>query len=792
MSMGRHPPRDGTPLRFQFGADDAGNGWIAIGADRMFDPGTGYGWVTGNPRPMERPNAEPYAQHLVLSRAPAEFAVAVKPGRYRCTFLAGDPKGAPRAIDIAIRGQETQVPTARTEGQTFLSVTIPVIAIDGRLAIRFSSPDAIWAVCQLVIAPAEPSEHVEAGITRFLDNRWNLPPETGNGPAAMLARWFEETGELPPPDETSLTGQDYLQVITGCVDFFLQHQDETGAIIDPYKKVEFQYATPCFAYVAALLAAHAGRAGLIAPAIAAFAHAAKALASRTAADGHEDFYPAPLAHAYRLLATVADPRALEAAAAPLKTFDPYRTYRKRPGGTKRSGANWNCKALAGHQMLIRLGLAEDTGYVTDSLLKQGWLFNNEFGLYAEGPMTYDAFPRAWLADMLAWGYDGAGRQELEEALVRGAITSLFMQSPTGDLPPGGRSSHHLWSDALQCVIFEWAAGGALSRNDQRLAGVFTRAARRALCAVLPWIRPSGELSIVKNRCDPAERHGFEVYSSHSQYNLLAMTALGFAFELSTDRAEVAEHWTPAEQGCFSLRIGSGIEKFFAACSGTQVEVATMATPLQTPRGILRINMRNLPMQLPMSDGAPADPMFHLDNPLPGGVAMGLAWHDPDGNGQDLLGRPVQSLAGLSGIKVIADVLEGDRGPDRLDAQIRYRIARGGLRTIEERIVVASGSVEVTWHPVGDADRVLLRWPLFAGDGQKEAQIDAGEDTITVGYDGGSVTFKPSGTGPVRISQTVYPFRNGFFRLAEADCAGEWPTLRITAAVGGMESETPLC
>ncbi|MCB1434953.1 MAG: hypothetical protein KDK75_21185, partial [Alphaproteobacteria bacterium] len=349
----------------------------------------------------------------------------------------------------------------------------------------------------------------------------------------------------------------------------------------------------------------------------------------------------------------------------------------------------------------------------------------------------------------------------------------------------------LWSDALQCVIFEWAASGALSRNDQRLAGIFTRAARRALRAMLPWTRPSGELSIVKNRCDPSLRHGFEVYSSHSQYNLLAMTALGFAFELSADRPDVAEYWTPAEQGCFSLTIGSGIEKFFAANNGTGVEVATMATPLQTPRGILRINMRKLPMQLPMSDGAPADPMFHLPNPLPGGVAVGLAWHDPEGNGRDLTGRPVQSLAGLTGVKVIAEVSEEERGHDRLTAQIRYRIARGGLRSIEERIVVASGSVGVTWHYAGDVDRVILRWPVFAGDGQTEAQIHAGEETITVSYAGGTAVFQVSNTGPVRIGQTVHPFRNGFFRLAEADCVGERPSLRITGAGGGMESETPL-
>jgi hypothetical protein len=31
---------------------------------------------------------------------------------------------------------------------------------------------------------------------------------------------------------------------------------------------------------------------------------------------------------------------------------------------------------------------------------------------------------------------------------RGSLTSLLLQSPTGELPCGGRSAHHQWAGAM--------------------------------------------------------------------------------------------------------------------------------------------------------------------------------------------------------------------------------------------------------------------------------------------------------------------------------------------------------
>src|SRR4051812_19446793 len=52
---------------------------------------------------------------------------------------------------------------------------------------------------------------------------------------------------------TGLTRKDYLKLIAGEVDFWKQHQDEQGAIIDPYENAEKQYSTPAFALAGAEL-----------------------------------------------------------------------------------------------------------------------------------------------------------------------------------------------------------------------------------------------------------------------------------------------------------------------------------------------------------------------------------------------------------------------------------------------------------------------------------------------------------------------------------------------------------
>ena len=64
-----------------------------------------------------------------------------------------------------------------------------------------------------------------------------------------------------------------------------------------------------------------------------------------------------------------------------------------------------------------------------------------------------------------------------------------------------------------------------SGDSSRVSGAMTRGARLSLKSLRRWLRPSGDLYVVKNLRDPGERHAHEWYSFHSTYNLFAAALL---------------------------------------------------------------------------------------------------------------------------------------------------------------------------------------------------------------------------------------------------------------------------
>src|SRR3712207_9480052 len=104
-----------------------------------------------------------------------------------------------------------------------------------------------------------------------------------------------------------------------------------------------------------------------------------------------------------------------------------------------------------------------------------------------------------------------------------------------------------------------------------MAGVYKRAAHLALASMQRWVRPSGEMQIVKNWVDPAKRHAYEPYSFHSQYNLLPMSMLATAYEYAASTEKVDERPSPADIGGFVLDIPE-LHKVFANAGGTYVEI----------------------------------------------------------------------------------------------------------------------------------------------------------------------------------------------------------------------------
>ena len=188
------------------------------------------------------------------------------------------------------------------------------------------------------------------------------------------------------------------------------------------------------------------------------------------------------------------------------------------------------------------------------------------------PLAYDAFARYHLTALLAAGYRGEPYYVLRDRLWRGAWTSLFMMSGSGESPTGGRSAHHAWNEAQAAAIFETYATAYARSGRPQEAGAFKRAARLSLGALRRFVRDDGSLFVVKNRYPAEARHGYEPYSSHSQYNLLAATMLAAAYRAADDA--VAERPSPADVGG-SVLVLPEFHKVFAGAGGTFVEYDTL-------------------------------------------------------------------------------------------------------------------------------------------------------------------------------------------------------------------------
>ena len=139
-------------------------------------------------------------------------------------------------------------------------------------------------------------------------------PDVANSPdpTAPLLKQFREN--LNAGDrklaETGIHRDDYLKLVAGNVDFFKQFQNADGAIIDPYRKIEFQYSTPCFAWAATALIEYADRKDLLEAAAKAMDWAVLTLSEGRAANHHEDFFPPQIAHALPILKKIRRARAL--------------------------------------------------------------------------------------------------------------------------------------------------------------------------------------------------------------------------------------------------------------------------------------------------------------------------------------------------------------------------------------------------------------------------------------------------------------------------------------------------
>ncbi len=553
---------------------------------------------------------------------------------------------------------------------------------------------------------------------------------------------------------TGLTRNDYLDVVSGIVSYFRHFQAPDGRIVDPFVHREVQYSTPCYAWAATALIVSGKRSDLLDSAVAALESALQQLAEAKPADRHGDFFTFPVMLAYEHLRDRVPLERRRKWEQLLHSIDPHRAYRDILTENKRSVHNWNVVAIAGEFLRHQAGFTDLT-FVECHLEAQLQHFTAE-GLYRDPnvPMAYDHFPRHFLTVMLERGYDGKHAKLLNELLERAAWTSMLIQSPCGELPTGGRSAQHQWNEAMQCVTYEIWARRKWREGDEVAAKAFKRAAHLALQSVKRWVRPSGELWIVKNRFDPALRHGFEGYSFHSQYNLLAASMLATAWLFADE--QIPEGACPADVGGFVVHLPD-FHKVIANAGGLYVEIDTAADPNYNSTGLLRIHKAGVEPLVGPSDGAAI-----RDEPL----AVGIAW---------LEGNQWQPLAGLGRKQIVnTEVTVHEMNPQKVRFSIRYELNRSKVQAVVETYELTPTQVRVTAEIDGEVDKLLVRFPAMAFDGQRASRIQVRGNTVLVQLGSSQQNFRVEEPNNVTLRRTGrwVRSRNGYLEPIEGEVEGK--------------------
>jgi hypothetical protein len=591
----------------------------------------------------------------------------------------------------------------------------------------------------------------------------------GEFPLAGLVRQFRDDQARAKHRAWSAGRSNYLSTIDRIARHFAPHQDARGAIIDPYERAEKQYSTPAFALAgAALLSARQQGTVPLTAVARAMAFACASLAEGKAADGHADFYTVLLMHADRLLAPLVPESVSTAWRRDLARIVPEKIYRRQP--TDATTNNWNLVAVAGEWMRTKTGFGDSLPWIEASLDRQLELFT-PWGMYRDpnDPMAYDHFARLWVLDLLDEGYRGRHAAALEELVERGAWTSLFLQSPWGELPCGGRSAHHQWNEAEQAVTFESWASRFVKRGDLAAAGACKWAASRSLTSMIRWHRPSGALWIVKNRMDPAARHGYESYSFLSQYNLLAAAMLAIAWTRADDGIAAAP--CPAIVGGFAFALQPAFHKVFANVPEFYLEIDTGADLHYDPTGLLRLHRFGVPPET-LSDGVSAAATYQLPSKPTRSMALGPEWRDRAGAWHALAGHGRDDLEPAEFTLLSASTT-------RVEIRLSYRgRLRGGATAIAEHVVVTPERVEIEHRVDGDVDTVRQCWPMLATDGAKPSVITVAGKTASVTRDSRRFRFEALTDGAVVSRLGVSePCRNGLMDACLAQSSGR--TIRST-------------
>jgi hypothetical protein len=402
----------------------------------------------------------------------------------------------------------------------------------------------------------------------------------------------------------------YLDKIEGIVRYIAKFQDSSGAIIDPHAKEEIQYSTPYFANALGTLLS-AGRArDLLDKGIAAMNRVTSDIDRGASAmpQNHGNFYLAPAGSALALY----EPHVSAS------LMDTWRKRMSKPVDQviyTRITTNWKTYAMKGEWFRAKAGVVSASG--ARSWVEKHWNESQRakttglYNMYHDGTSDPDTFPyeaaaRGNLLNMLAAGYDGASRGEIEGFLKRASRASLLTMDPTGQASASGRSGNHTWNDIVYGNAFETMAEMVHAEGQTYLAGQYRRAASLTLNSIDRWRREDKSYSVTKNHFKISDRVHHANYSHVTNYN--GYLQYHMSENYLRRKSNIPEQPAPVEIGGYTITTDNKFGVSFANAGGMQMQINYRGATSKshdvywTPLGVVRFSRVGWDSRLGPSDG----------------------------------------------------------------------------------------------------------------------------------------------------------------------------------------------
>lgn len=408
-------------------------------------------------------------------------------------------------------------------------------------------------------------------------------------------------------------------------------------------------------------------------------------------------------------------------------------------------ANWAYFAVISEQARCKLCGMDATAFLEHQLPSQlARLDENEMyrdhglaGRYQ--PIVYDIVTRELIGLSLFMGYDGNYAKRIEKMMDNSDDLTLKMQSVTGELAFGGRSNQCIHNEMMLANYYELRATLLSRKGENKKAGMFKAAAKKATEACMRWLEEK-PISHIKNHFVPDLQLGCEDYAYFNKYMVTVASNAYLAYLVADDSIEPTT--TLADIGGFVAETSEDFHKVFINAGGYFLEFDCSADTHYDASGLGRVHKKNCDPRVCLSVPFPAeDAYYKLETPNKHPLTICGFKNTSDG-----IICPAED--GVKHALKLKDECESQ-------CAVTFDCILNEDRLFTEKYTVSSAGVDIE---ICGADGILV--PAFLFDGANETEIRVSNGQIVIKYNGSFCKYTFSGE-PSEYG--VFFNRNGRYR-----------------------------